>query len=66
MVVNILGLVLIIGAIALYMYTIDRYRQDSEEVKTVRKLMICLILPGAGIILINSWIIKPILSVLGD
>ena len=63
--VSVLGFILIIGAIALYCFTVDNYNKDSDEVKSIRKLMVFLILSGVGIILINSWIIKPILIVLG-
>lgn len=62
---SVLGFVLIIGAIVLYCFAVDNYKKDSDEVKYVRKLMVFLILSGAGIVLINSWIIKPILLVLG-
>lgn len=62
---SVLGFVLIIGAIVLYCFAVDNYNKDSDEVKCVRKLMVFLILSGAGIVLINSWIVKPILLVLG-
>ncbi len=62
---SILGIILIVVALVLYQFSCDTYNCNSMEFKDIKRIMMIMILSGTGIILIDSWIVKPVLIAIG-
>lgn len=64
--ITIISLLGLIGGIALYvMATGDFWMLEEHENKEIKSLALCLIMGSVIILLINSWIVKPIILIFG-
>lgn len=63
--VSILSLLAIVGGVSLRFYLAEEFVGSDEDAAELKEIAQYLIIGGIVVILINSWIIKPIMMALG-
>lgn len=64
--VTILGFILVIGAFIYYACEVTSYSYDAEtEQNEVKKTAMFIGGIGCGLVIVNSWIVSPILRMIG-
>ena len=64
--VTILGFMLVIGAFIYYAITMGEIRFDDEsEYNKIKKTAMFIGGIGCGLVIVNSWIVSPILRMIG-
>lgn len=63
--VSILSLFAIVGGVFLRFYLAEEFVGSEEDAAELKEIAQYLIIGGVVVILINSWIIKPIMMALG-